>query len=429
MLSSAVVQRAFALGATAAGFGVAVLIYSLATRESPLEAPYGAALLSAALVFWIITELRTSDEDASPWVVFTEHVTLTIGANLILQALLGYAFDLPLAPLPVLAGGSAIASAFLVFLRELPPVTAHRHRLLLVGYDPDALEVARAGNRAVIGVVDDDPSRVPPSLPVLGTLENATATELSKLPARIVLGGRDWLKKARVMFELRLAGLPVEDTARIYERTLRRVRYSELSTPDLLFSPALKTGRHIMAIQAVYTDLMGLILLILLSPVLLLTGLALAIFGGPGPALERLECLGFQNVPFQLLRFRTRNARSGAQTYFGDLIARLHLVNLPQLLNIIRGEMVFFGPRPVRREFAERLGQLLPFYYHRFSVKPGVIGWAQVNVPRRTVPPEPLRMEYDFYYIRQSSIALDFEILMRSILGGRRQPEVGEVTP
>ena len=161
MLSSAVVQRAFALGATAAGFGVAVLIYSLATRESPLEAPYGAALLSAALVFWIITELRTSDEDASPWVVFTEHVTLTIGANLILQALLGYAFDLPLAPLPVLAGGSAIASAFLVFLRELPPVTAHRHRLLLVGYDPDALEVARAGNRAVIGVVDDDPSRVP----------------------------------------------------------------------------------------------------------------------------------------------------------------------------------------------------------------------------------------------------------------------------
>ena len=231
------------------------------------------------------------------------------------------------------------------------------------------------------------------------------------------------------MFELRLAGLPVEDTARIYERTLRRVRYSELSTPDLLFSPALKTGRHIMAIQAVYTDLMGLILLILLSPVLLLTGLALAIFGGPGPALERLECLGFQNVPFQLLRFRTRNARSGAQTYFGDLIARLHLVNLPQLLNIIRGEMVFFGPRPVRREFAERLGQLLPFYYHRFSVKPGVIGWAQVNVPRRTVPPEPLRMEYDFYYIRQSSIALDFEILMRSILGGRRQPEVGEVTP
>ena len=184
-----------------------------------------------------------------------------------------------------------------------------------------------------------------------------------------------------------------------------------------------------MAIQAVYTDLMGLLQLILLSPLLLLTGVVVIVFGGPGPVLERIECLGFQGIPFQLLRFRTRNSRTGAHTYIGELIARLHFVNLPQLLNIVRGEMVFFGPRPVRKEFAERLGELLPYYNHRFSVKPGAVSWAQVNSPRRSIPTESLRMEYDFYYIRQGSLALDLEILIRSILGGTRQPETGEVKP
>jgi lipopolysaccharide/colanic/teichoic acid biosynthesis glycosyltransferase len=283
----------------------------------------------------------------------------------------------------------------------------------------------------VFGVFDNDHSRVPQPLRTLGTIESATAEQIRELPARVVVASRNWSEKLPVplLLQLKLAGVPVENSARLYERTLRRVRYAELSTADLLFSPALKTGRHIMAIQAVYTDLMGLLLLIPLSPLLLIAGVAVALFGGRGPVLERIECLGFQSIPFRLLRFRTRASNTGTPTYIGAWIERLHLANLPQLLNIIRGEMVFFGPRPVRREFAERLGQLLPYYYHRFSVKPGAVGWAQVNAPRRTVPPEPLRMEYDFYYIRQGSLALDFEILVRSILGGARQPETGEVAP
>ncbi len=417
--------------ASVAGFGLAVLLYSLLAGTSPLAIPYGLALIPAVLAFWVVIEIRSDGDEISPSVLFMEYLALSMGANLILQALLAYAFDLTLVPLPVLVGGTAIAGGLVLAAREFPLWgAAPRRGFLLIGYDPDAVHIARLANRPVLGVFDAGPSRVPDSMPVLGSFATASLEELTALPARVIIGTRAWCERIPVpLFQLKMSGVPVEDTARLYERTLRRIRYSELSAADLLFSPALKTGRHIMAIQAVYTDLMGLVFLILLVPVMVAAGAALALFGGPGPILERMECLGFQSIPFELMRFRTRDSKTGADTRVGAWLARLHLVNLPQLLNIVRGEMVFFGPRPVRREFAERLGELLPYYYHRFSVKPGVVGWAQVNVPRFTVPPEPLRMEYDFYYIRQGSLALDFEILVRSILGGARQPETGEVTP
>jgi lipopolysaccharide/colanic/teichoic acid biosynthesis glycosyltransferase len=428
--TSALLRSGITLAASAVGFESAVLIYSLLAGTSPETPPYTAALLPAVLAFWIVTELRSDTDDASGMVVFTELFSFTTGVNLILQALFAYAFDTEVLPLPVLLGGGAFASALILLIDELPPWRAARRRsFLLLGYDPDAAEVAHLTGRPVIGVFDDEPSKIPASLPALGRLERATVKEISRFAAHVIVGSRNWREKApmKLLFQLRLAGIPVEDAAHLYERTLRRVRYTELGAQDLFFSPALRTGRHIMAIQAVYTDLMGLLLLILLSPLLLITGVAVIVFGGPGPVLERIECLGFQSIPFELLRFRTRNSRTGAHSYIGELIARLHLVNLPQLLNIVRGEMVFFGPRPVRKEFAERLVELLPYYDHRFSVKPGAVSWAQVNSPRRTIPKESLRMEYDFYYIRQGSLALDLEILFRSILGGPRQPETGEV--
>jgi lipopolysaccharide/colanic/teichoic acid biosynthesis glycosyltransferase len=432
MRTSALLRAGITLAASAVGFGSAALIYSLITGTSLVVPPYTAALLPAVLAFWIVTELWSDTDDASALMVFIELLSFTTGVNLILQALFAYAFDTQVVPLPVLLSGGAVASALIVLIDELDPWRAARRRaFLLFGYDPEAAEVAHLTGRPVIGVFDDERLQLPESLPALGRLERATVQEISRFGAHVIVGSRNWCEKVplKLLFQLRLAGIPVEDAAHLYERTLRRVRYTELGAQDLFFSPALKTGRHIMAIQAVYTDLMGLLQLILLSPLLLLTGVVVIVFGGPGPVLERIECLGFQGIPFQLLRFRTRNSRTGVQTYVGELIARLHLVNLPQLLNIVRGEMVFFGPRPVRKEFAERLGELLPYYNHRFSVKPGAVSWAQVNSPRRSIPTESLRMEYDFYYIRQGSLALDLEILIRSILGGTRQPETGEVKP
>jgi lipopolysaccharide/colanic/teichoic acid biosynthesis glycosyltransferase len=116
-----------------------------------------------------------------------------------------------------------------------------------------------------------------------------------------------------------------------------------------------------------------------------------------------------------MLRFRTMGA-DGKLTRIGSLIARLHLTNLPQLMNVVRGEMTLFGPAPVRTAFAERLSHLLPAYVYRFTVKPGIFGWMDAN-PTETgrLPDEMLRLEYDLYYIRQESPSLDLDILLRML--------------
>src|SRR6185295_12557018 len=135
------------------------------------------------------------------------------------------------------------------------------------------------------------------------------------------------------------------------------------------------------AIQAIYTNLLGLLLLLALAPVLLLVAIAVALFSGRGPVLESAVCAGFQNIPFGLLRFRTlRRDDSGQPTRVGRLITALRVANLPRLINIVRGDMALLGPAPVRREFARRLTEVLPFYSLRFSVKPGIFGWAELHL-------------------------------------------------
>jgi lipopolysaccharide/colanic/teichoic acid biosynthesis glycosyltransferase len=166
----------------------------------------------------------------------------------------------------------------------------------------------------------------------------------------------------------------------------------------------------------------------LLAPLLIIVSLAVAVFSGPGPVLERIECAGFRYIPFGLLRFRTRPLDgSDAMTRVGRILSRLRLVNLPQLINVVRGEMALVGPHPVRREFAYYLTDLMPFYSHRFSVKPGILGWAQMHVPKTIMPAsECLRIEYDLYYIKEGSPWLDAQILISILLsGGRGRPTEG----
>jgi lipopolysaccharide/colanic/teichoic acid biosynthesis glycosyltransferase len=101
----------------------------------------------------------------------------------------------------------------------------------------------------------------------------------------------------------------------------------------------------------------------------------------------------------------------------------LRLTNLPRLINVVRGEMALFGPRPVRSVFADRLCELMPAYVFRFTVKPGIFGWSQAHFAETGgVPEEGLSLEYDFYYIRQESPSLDLDILLRTLL---RRPEAG----
>jgi lipopolysaccharide/colanic/teichoic acid biosynthesis glycosyltransferase len=204
----------------------------------------------------------------------------------------------------------------------------------------------------------------------------------------------------------------------VFEDLFHRVRLERTGDLSKLLD-RLSASSLIMAIQAVYTNLVGLALGLLLTVPMLIVILAIAIFGGPGPVFEEVECLGFQRIPFQRLRFRTsrRDGHPG-RTAIGSLIRALRIEGLPQIINVIRGEMALIGPRPVRAEFALRLTEWMPLYAYRFGVKPGMVGWSQVN-ETGNLPLEPLTTEFDLFYIKQATPLMDLEILLRYLLRPR----------
>jgi lipopolysaccharide/colanic/teichoic acid biosynthesis glycosyltransferase len=292
-------------------------------------------------------------------------------------------------------------------------------RVLLIGFDAITRKIAASMRRPVLGVIGPDSPALPDGVPFLGGLGECEEIIRDQRPTHVVIGMSDWDSRISpsVLLKCRLAGTVVEDAPAVYARLFHRVSCQRLQPMDLLLSSSLRGDSRTMAIQAVYTNLIGLSFLVALSPVLLFVSFALALSRGGGPIFESVDCAGFRYIPFQRLRFRTlRTDGSGQMTRLGRAITRLHLANLPQLINVVRGEMALVGPRAVRQDFAHYLTRLMPFYSHRFSVKPGIMGWAQLHLPLRGLPSdECLQAEYDLYYIKEGSPWLDWQILLDSL--------------
>jgi lipopolysaccharide/colanic/teichoic acid biosynthesis glycosyltransferase len=345
-----------------------------------------------------------------------------VGLSLVVLYGIAYLFPIQPAAWPLVVAGSAFSVASVTALRKWwYPALAPR-KILLLGFDPVAGALAPPLGSQIVGVVADNPPGASPELPVLGGLSQLRQAVEAQQPNCIVVSGSDWSSHVSPaqLLHLRQSGIAVEDGVALYENLLCRVSWDRLDPMDLLFSTASNGGRAAMAFQAIYTNVIGLGLLLASIPVLIFIAIVVTVLTGGSP-VETVECLGFQRIPFQLVRFRTRR-RDGELSWIGKTLSRLHLVNLPQLINVVRGEMALFGPPAVRRAFAERLRQVLPIYSQRFAVKPGILGWSQVNLRGRSKPPEEtLRMEYDFYYVKQESPSLDLEILARTLAGNRKR--------
>ena len=168
----------------------------------------------------------------------------------------------------------------------------------------------------------------------------------------------------------------------------------------------------------------GLITLVLLLPVL-----ALAIYAdSPGPIFYCQERLGYQKKSFRMYKLRSMRTNAECQghaiwagkdddrvTRVGRLLRQTHLDELPQVVNILCGEMSLIGPRPQREVYATQLEEREPLYRYRFSVKPGLTGWTQVTFGYgETKDEELVKLEYDLYYIKHQSIWLDITIIAKT---------------
>jgi sugar transferase (PEP-CTERM system associated) len=223
------------------------------------------------------------------------------------------------------------------------------------------------------------------------------------------------------------AGFPVVQYLTFVEHEIRRVDIRRMDLSWLVFSEGFYFGSIDRFLKRTFDLIVSSIMLILTAP-LLLAGVLAVRSGGPGPVLYRQERVTQDGRVFRILKLRTMRVDAEASgavwaavgdnriTRAGNFLRRSRIDELPQLINILKGDMSFVGPRPERPMFVEELAEQIPLYRERHMVKAGLTGWAQVNYPYgASVDDARSKLSYDLYYVKNFSILFDFVILLQTL--------------
>jgi exopolysaccharide biosynthesis polyprenyl glycosylphosphotransferase len=218
----------------------------------------------------------------------------------------------------------------------------------------------------------------------------------------------------------------VEDAHTLSEQIDGRIRLEYLSPSWMILSEGFRKSAVLLAIKRMLDVFVSLVLVTLTMPIMLIVALAIWLESG-GPVLFRQERIGLGGRPFQILKFRSMNHNAEENgpkwaadgdlrvTRVGRIIRKLRLDELPQAVNVLRGEMSFVGPRPERAIFCRMLENETPFYALRYSVRPGITGWAQVKYQYgASIEEAKTKLEYDLFYIKHLSLTLDLAILFET---------------
>jgi exopolysaccharide biosynthesis polyprenyl glycosylphosphotransferase len=231
----------------------------------------------------------------------------------------------------------------------------------------------------------------------------------------------------RVLRPVRYAGIEILDYVALYEELAQEIPLDHIDD-EWLMNAAMNSSRvHIRQIKRIMDISVALIGLVLFLPISIVTILAVRLTSA-GPVCYRQVRLGLDGQAYTLYKFRTMtvDAESGTGavwahrhdarvTHVGRFLRKWRIDEIPQLVNVLRGEMSLVGPRPERPEFVEKLAAEIPYYKERLLVPPGITGWAQVKYPYATgVEGVWRKMQFDLYYIKNMSLFLDTLILLRT---------------
>jgi lipopolysaccharide/colanic/teichoic acid biosynthesis glycosyltransferase len=307
-----------------------------------------------------------------------------------------------------------------------------RDRIVVVA-EPDEvedveLELLRAPERhaTVVGsltVATAASTSIPPERPLVSIARQQRASVL--VLGRAAQGDDDVVEQASVLHE---EGVRVRTMSLFYEQWLGKLPIAELERVSLLFDIGeVHAARYarVKRLLDVALALCGCVVLLVIIPVVIVGDL----LGNRGPVLFRQPRTGRNGVPFEMLKFRTmRPVPASAEpsewtaqddsrvTRFGGVLRRAHLDELPQVVNVLRGELSVVGPRPEQPQLVAELEGKIPFYRIRHLVRPGLTGWAQVKYPYAATEAETLqKLQYEVFYLRRQSLALDARIVARTI--------------
>jgi sugar transferase (PEP-CTERM system associated) len=326
-----------------------------------------------------------------------------------------------------LGGACTVALALRAILPDVGRRVSLRARVLVVGRGSRAAailydEIDRDGHSEVAGTV---------SVEANGLVARARAVGADAVV--VAVDDRRGLN-VRELLACRLAGLEVIDATSFAERALKKIPIQLARTSDLVFSDGFDRGRVLIWGRRIISLMAAGVLFLFALPVLLIVA-ALIKLDSRGPVFYSQERVGLNGRNFKMLKFRTmRNDAEAAGvkwaqkddprvTRLGKYLRRFRVDELPQLINVLRGEMGVVGPRPERPEFVARLRTQIPYYDLRTLVPPGITGWAQIRYPYAASLEEAReKLQYDLYYIKHLSLFLDIVILFHTakvVLFGR----------
>ena len=229
------------------------------------------------------------------------------------------------------------------------------------------------------------------------------------------------------LLECKKAGFPVLQYLTFVEREIRRVDLKRMELSWLLYSDGFEFGALDRFLKRVFDVVVSLLIMLLTGPCLLAAMVAVR-WDSPGPILYSQERVTMGGQVFWIAKLRTMRVGAESQgavwaaakddriTRVGAFLRRTRIDELPQLLNILRGEMSFVGPRPERPVFVAELAKQIPLYHERHLVKAGLTGWAQINYPYgASIDDARSKLSYDLYYVKNFSILLDVVILLQTL--------------
>jgi sugar transferase (PEP-CTERM system associated) len=377
------------------------------------------------------------------------HLFQAVGTSWVTLAILYY-----FAPDHSLGRGIAVLSAPTVLLLllswrmilfESDFLMPRQQRVLVVGTGPLGISLVREIlqrpelHLKVVGFLDEKGENIGKSLVnpgIIGATKDLEEITGREKIDRIVLSlkERRGQTPVRELLHLKFSGVAVEDAHMLSEQIDGRIRLEYLSPSWMILSEGFRKSQMLLAAKRTVDVLVSSALFLLTLPIMVIVALAIWLESG-SPILFRQERIGLGGKPFEILKFRSMNhdaeehgpkwAAEGdlRVTRVGRIIRKFRLDELPQVANVLRGEMSFVGPRPERAIFCRMLEAETPFYALRYSIRPGITGWAQVKYQYgASIEEAKTKLEYDLFYIKYLSLTLDLAILFETakvVLWGR----------
>jgi sugar transferase (PEP-CTERM system associated) len=335
----------------------------------------------------------------------------------------------------LVGGGAVIMAVRWIFLR-IVDIAAFKRRILVLGVGAKAAQIEAlerddpTGSFLCAGFVplSDRESKIGNMHNIWGNMSlPELAREQGVEEIVIAIDERRGGMPVNALLACKLAGMTVTDYSTFWERESGKVDLDALHPSWLIFSDGFVGGRLQANFKRMFDIVASILLLFFTLPLILMTMVAIRL-ESRGPVFYRQERVGMNGAPFMLLKFRSMrtDAEKDGQpkwatvndsriTRVGSFIRKTRIDEIPQIMNVLKGEMSFIGPRPERPFFVEELRQVIPYYFERHRVKPGISGWAQLNYPYgASVEDAKEKFQFDLYYIKNYSLFLDLIVLIQT---------------